>query len=74
MYLNLTAEITFDHHTSAGDRIRNASNLLIGKLSSAGVRIDSGLIQNLCRCFGTNPVNIRERRLDALLIGNLDSE
>ncbi len=72
--LELTSEVTLDHHSTTGDRICDAAHLLVRELPGAGIRINSGFFKNLSGRCTTNSENVGERSLNTLLVGNLDSK
>ncbi len=72
--LNFTTKITLDHHPTTRDGIGDPAHLLIRELTRADVGINTSFIKNLSGRFGANSINIRKRRFDAFLIGDLNSE
>lgn len=74
MPLKLTTKITLDHNTAAGDGVGDSAHLLIGELTGANARVNARFIKDLGGRRRTNAKNVGERRFDALLIWDLDSE
>ena len=74
MPLKLTSKITFDHDAAARNGVGNTAHLLIRELTGANTRVHARFIKDFGGRRRTNAKNVGERRFDALLIWDLDSE
>jgi len=72
--LNVAAQVAFDFEFVVGDRVNDLVDLLRRQFIGAQIRIDVGLFQNLPRGAETDPVNVGQRRFDALVRWNFNSE
>ena len=72
--LLLTTEVTLDDDLLPLNHLGDLDQLVLGKLTSAQVRADSRLLENLGSCVWPNAINIWKRSFDSLLIGNFDAK
>ena len=72
--LNVAPEIALDFDFVVGDRVNDFVDLLRRQLVGAQIGIDVRLLQNLPRGAKPDPVNISQRRFDALVRWNFNSE
>ena len=72
--LHVAAEIAFDLDFVVRDRVNDFVQLLRGKILRAQVRIDIGLLENALGRAQADPINVGERRFDAFLRWDFNSE
>ena len=69
---NFTAEVTL-YAIVCFDFITERGYFSFGKILSASVRIDAGFSKNVLRALKTDTVNVCERDLYALVVGNINT-
>jgi len=72
--LNLAAKIALDLEFVVRDRVNDLVDLLRRQLVSAQVRIDVRLLENSARSRRADPINVSQRRFDAFIRWNFNSE
>jgi len=72
--LELTAQIAFDEGAAFADCMDDRTELLGCELFRTDVRIDIGLLEHALRGLRPNTVNVRQRRFNALVAGNVNSK
>lgn len=72
--LQFATQVTFDHDIRGVDRLTDGAQLIFSELTSAQVRVDTRLLQQTPGGHRADAVNVRERRFDALFVGNFYSE
>ena len=73
-HLLLTAQVTLDEDVVAGDSLNNLGQLSVRERARAKVRGDTGLLQHLLSRGGPDAVDVAQGGLNALLVGNFDTE
>ena len=71
--LQFAAQIAFNQHLVARDRLNDLVDLMRSQVLRAQVRIDIGLLQNPLRGARSDPVDVGQRRFDAFIGRNLNS-
>jgi len=71
--LQFAAKIAFNEHLVTSDCLNDLVDLMRRQVLRAQVRIDIGLFQNALRSARSDPVDIGQRRFDALIRWNLNS-
>jgi hypothetical protein len=56
----------------AVDRVAEVGDLVLGQVTDVGVRADAGVRQQLVRHRATDPVDVGQADLDALVEGDVD--
>ena len=72
--LNVAAQIALDLNFVVGNRVNDLVDLLRRQILGAGVRVDVSLLEDPARTGETDPVNIGQRRFDALVRWYFNSE
>jgi len=72
--LDFAAKITLDFELVVADCVNDFVDLLGAEIFRARVRVDICLLENATGSGETNPVNIGQRRFDALVRWNFNSE
>ena len=72
VHRGLAAKLTFNRIVVL-DFVTKLSDIVVGKVLCAGVRIDAGSRKDLLRTRKADAVNIGQRYLDSLLIRNLNT-
>jgi len=71
--LQFAAQIPFNQHLVARDRLNDFVDLVRRQVLRAQIRIDIRLFQNTLRGARPDPVNVGQRRFDAFIGWNLNS-
>ena len=74
MLCNFAAQIAFDQHLVARDRLNDLVDLLRRQILRAQVWIDIGLFENAFRRARSDSVNVGQRRFDAFIRWNFNSK
>src|SRR5262249_59910780 len=72
--LHFATEIAFDLDLVVRDGVNDFVQLLRRKIFRANVRVDVRLLENSPGCAKADSVNVSERRFDALVCWNFNSE
>ena len=72
--LDFPAKIPLDRDATILDRMSNLAQLVIRKLTGPNIGIDARFFQDLLSRRPADPVNIRKRCFDSLLVGNFNCE
>ena len=73
-HLLLAAQVTLDEDAVARDSLNNFGQLRVGEGAGAQIRGDTGLLQHLLRGRRPDAVDVAQGGLDALLVGDFDTE
>ena len=71
--LALAAEITLNEDLLGLDHLCDAHELIFAELTGPDVRINAGVLENLCRGRAADAEHVRQGSFDTLLVGDFNA-
>lgn len=72
--LQFATEIPLDHDVEIVDRVNDRIELLGAEVLGPDIRVNLGRLKNPLGIAGSDSVDVWQRRFDAFIAGNFDSE